>query len=135
MEDTAAFKFDTLPGITFVVTRETAPKDTPHGVRPAGWLQFVPHRDTPDESLGESGSVGPSGPPSIDKPFVPGGKVPFTFRSLPGVTFYASRTVQGTQATTPYGEERVNEGWIKITYYLDGNDEEQELGGWAGPTD
>ena len=90
MKDTAAFKFDSLPSVTFVATRLTAPETGSDGLQyPEGWLEITPHRDGSEEGLGSSGDVGPTAPPSVDKPFVPGGKVPFAFRSLPGYTFYA----------------------------------------------
>src|SRR6478735_5025130 len=89
--DTAAFRFDSLPGVTLVATRYLTPRTTPDGHDlPVGFIEIDAHRDTPDPSH-SGGHPGPTAPPSQDRPFVPGGKVPFMFRSLPGVTFYASR--------------------------------------------
>jgi hypothetical protein len=71
---------------------------------------------------------------TVDKPFVPGGKVPFVFRSLPGYTFYAARAEQEVIVDDPAGQKRWLEGWIQITYLRDGEDEEQGFGtGFAGP--
>jgi hypothetical protein len=133
MDDTAAFKFDSLPGVTFVATRSMEPKQTPNGHVLAGTINIVPHRDLQDPSLGAAGFAGPTAPPSQDKPFIPGGKVPFVFRSLPGVTFYASRAEGEVTMDEPTGTKRVAEGWIRITCYLDGDEEERELCGFAGP--
>ena len=135
MKDTAAFKFDSLPSVTFVATRLTAPETGSDGLQyPEGWLEITPHRDGSEEGLGSSGDVGPTAPPSVDKPFVPGGKVPFAFRSLPGYTFYASRAEREVIFDDPpAGKVRVQDGWIRQTFYLEGDDEEHELGGFAGP--
>jgi hypothetical protein len=134
VDDTAAFKFDSLPGITFVATRYTAEKQMPDATYPEGWIEITPHRVGSEEGLGSSGLHGPTAPPSVDKPFVPGGKVPFIFRSLPGYTFYASRAEREVIFDDPTrGKVRVQEGWIRQTFYLEGDDEEHELGGFAGP--
>ena len=114
-----------------MATRSTKPKQTPGHVL-AGLINIVPHWD--GEPLGQSASfAGPTAPPSQDRPFIPGGKVPFVFRSLPGVIFYASRADQEVIMDEPTGPKRVAEGWIRITFYLDGDEEERELGGFAGP--
>ena len=106
MKDTAAFKFDSLPSVTFVATRLTAPETGSDGLQyPEGWLEITPHRDGSEEGLGSSGDVGPTAPPSVDKPFVPGGKVPFALRSLPGYTFYAARAEQEVIVDDPAGHK------------------------------
>lgn len=71
--------------------------------------------------------------PSIDKPYVPGGKVPFAFRSLPGYLFCASRCDREVEAVERGTTTRWQEGWILITYYVEGDDEEHTMGGFAGP--
>jgi len=135
--DTAAFRFDSLPGVTLVATRYLTPRTTPDGHDlPVGFIEIDAHRDTPDPSH-SGGHPGPTAPPSQDRPFVPGGKVPFMFRSLPGVTFYASRGEREVIVDAPPGSlhkaTRWAMGWIRITYYLDGDDEEHEHASFAGP--
>jgi len=131
MDDTAAFKFDSLPGVTFTVTRSLVGGPD---VMPEGFLTFTGRRD-PEEILSQSGGTGPTAPPSIDRPFIPGGKVPFVFRSLPGYTFYAARAEREVFVDSPggLGGTRWAEGWIRVTYYRPGDDEEHEHGGFAGP--
>lgn len=129
MKDTAAFKFDSLPGVTFVVTRHTKAIDQ----RSEGWLEFSSYRDG-EKRLSGSGQTGPTAPPSLDMPFVPGGKVPFIFRSLPGYTFYAARSTRDVEVRDQGGGiTRWMEGWVQLTYRVDGDDEERPLGGFEGP--
>lgn len=86
MDDIAAFKLDSLPDITFTVTRAISSG----GENPAGFLNFAARREQP-EILGGGGRPGPVGPEAVDTPRIRGGKVPFVFRTLPGYTFYASQ--------------------------------------------
>lgn len=79
MDDIAAFKLDSLPDITFTVTRAISSG----GENPAGFLNFAARREQP-EILGGGGRPGPVGPEAVDTPRIRGGKVPFVFRTLPG---------------------------------------------------
>ncbi len=137
MRETAAFKFDTLPGWTFTVTRFITEENDgldsfTGGQREAGDLRIDCHRD--GELLGAQvlWVSGPTGDPDPDKPFVPGGRITFTFRSLPGYTFWATRSER--QVTTPYpGREHTDEtltspeGAVRIGYTRDGDEDEVEL--------
>lgn len=103
MDDIAAFKLDSLPDITFTVTRAISSG----GENPAGFLNFAARREQP-EILGGGGRPGPVGPEAVDTPRIRGGKVPFVFRTLPGYTFYASQiepSGRPGRAHTP--------GWIR----------------------
>lgn len=150
MRETAAFKFESLPGWTFTVTRFITEENDgldsfTGGQRKAGDLRISFHRD------GAPGAVvawaeGPVGEPDPDKPYVRGGRVTFAFRSLPGHTFWATRSER--EVTTRYpGREQVGEnetspevwlhetspeGWLRIGYTRDGEDE-VELCGMQGP--
>jgi hypothetical protein len=129
MDDTAAFKLDSLPDVTFTVTRSTDPSG---GFRSEGFLQFTARREDP-KILSQSGSSGPVGPDSTDTPRIRGGKVPFVFRTLPGYTFYAIRYDEGmVEENHGFLSQRMP-GWVRVTYYGPGDDEEQEWGGFAGP--
>ncbi len=71
MDDIAAFKLDSLPDITFTVTRAISSG----GENPAGFLNFAARREQP-EILGGGGRPGPVGPEAVDTPRIRGGKVP-----------------------------------------------------------
>lgn len=127
MDDIAAFKLDGLPDVTFTVTRSTD-----SGGRPEGSLTFTARREHP-EILCRSGGSGPRAP-QTDTPRIPGGKVPFVFRTLPGYIFYALRCdTEIDFGETPLGVARRMPGWVRITYYGPGDDEERELCGFEGP--
>jgi hypothetical protein len=132
MEDTAAFKFDSLPGYTFVITRYTKPTSDAYGTHSEGDLRTDYHRD--GEQFGGGTVEGPTAPEQTDRTFVPGGKASFLFRSLPGYTFWATRSVRDvTLRDEARGETATAlEGWIRIGYTRD-HDEEHELFGMAGP--
>lgn len=61
MDDIAAFKLDSLPDITFTVTRAISSG----GENPAGFLNFAARREQP-EILGGGGRPGPVGPEAVD---------------------------------------------------------------------
>lgn len=130
MDDTAVFKLDNLPGINITVTR-TVDAGSEY---PVGFLMFTGRRENP-EMVSQSGGSGPVGDGETDTPRIRGGKVPFVFRSLPGYTFYAlrydERIVEKDIAGHPMAQRMP--GWIRITYYGPGDDEEHEWGGFAGP--
>lgn len=136
MDDIAVFKLDSLPDLVFTVTRTTkpVPPQAPNvtGTVPIGFLDFVSRRELP-QVVSQSGFSAPAGPEVIDTPRIRGGKVPFIFRALPGYTFYALRYDQEILQEEPWGHSRRAPGWIRITYYGPGDDEERELGGFAGP--
>jgi hypothetical protein len=71
----------------------------------------------------------------MDKPYVPGGRATFKFRSLPGYTFWATRLErQTTTKNDATGETlTVPEGWLRFGYTRDGEDDEVELCGQGGP--
>lgn len=138
MDDIAAFKLDSLPDITFTVTRAISSG----GENPAGFLNFAARREQP-EILGGGGRPGPVGPEAVDTPRIRGGKVPFVFRTLPGYTFYASRieprvgdpegpTLLAGFGNIPETSQR-SPGWIRITCKGPDDDEELEFFGFAGP--
>lgn len=119
MDDIAAFKLDSLPDITFTVTRAISSG----GENPAGFLNFAPE--------------------AVDTPRIRGGKVPFVFRTLPGYTFYASQieprvgdpegpTLLAGFGNIPETSQR-SPGWIRITCKGPDDDEELEFFGFAGP--
>ncbi|AFE17350.1 hypothetical protein MRGA327_15495 [Mycobacterium tuberculosis RGTB327] len=130
MDDIAAFKLDSLPDITFTVTRAISSG----GENPAGFLNFAARREQP-EILGGGGRPGPVGPEAVDTPRIRGGKVPFVFRTLPGYTFYASQieprvgdpegpTLLAGFGNIPETSQR-SPGWIRIT--CKGPDDDEEL--------
>jgi hypothetical protein len=130
MHDTAAFKFDSLPDVTFTATRAIRDeKEKP------GTITIKVRRDPPDH-IDITWLSSPEPPPGRehDTPFVPGGKVPFVFRSLPGVTFYATRITEEMVEENPGGFKSIKlPGWVVFSYRRDGDDEEITTGGWAGP--
>lgn len=69
MDDIAAFKLDSLPDITFTVTRAISSG----GENPAGFLNFAARREQP-EILGGGGRPGPVGPEAVDTPRIRGGR-------------------------------------------------------------
>ncbi|TLH63359.1 hypothetical protein [Mycolicibacterium neoaurum] len=129
MEDTAAFKLDALPDVSFTVTRSIDPEG---GFRSEGFLKFTARREIP-AILSESGGSGPVGNGQSDTPRIRGGKVPFVFRSLPGYTFCALRSDETMLENLGGMTVQRSPGWIRITYYGPGDDEEHEWGGFAGP--
>lgn len=143
MRETAAFKFDSLPGWTFTVTRFiTAENDGLEsftgGQREVGDLRIDYHRDGQVLGAPVLWVSGPTGDPDPDRPFVPGGRVTFTFRSLPGYTFWATRAER--QVTTPYpGREHLGatltspEGAVRIAYTRTGEEDAVELCVIEGP--
>jgi len=132
MRETAAFKFESLPDWTFAITRYTSPESDRHGNHAAGDLRIDYHQD--GENRGGGTVSGPRGSPDIDKPFVPGGRITFTFRSLPGYTFWANRSErQASTRNAATGETlTVPEGWLRIGYTRDG-EEDVELCAQGGP--
>jgi hypothetical protein len=135
MDDIAVFKLDSLPDITFTVTRTTQPAPMPSGgTKPIGFLDFVGRREFVPGIASQAGVPGPTGPEMVETPRIPGGKVPFVFRTLPGYTFYAIRfDHEILDKDLRGGTERRAPGWIRVTYYGPGDDEERELCGFAGP--
>lgn len=129
MDDTAAFKLDALPDVSFTVTRSTAPSG---GFRSEGFLTFTARREN-SSILSQSGASGPVDSGQTDTPRIRGGKVPFVFRSLPGYIFYALRSDELMVETLGGMTMQRSPGWIRITYYGPGDDEEHELAGFAGP--
>lgn len=137
MGDIAVFKLDSLPDIVFTVTRTTKPilphTGTVTGTIPLGFLNIVGRRELPTV-VTQPGVAGPVGPEMVDTPRIRGGKVPFVFRTLPDYIFYAIRYDDEIVETSPTGQTTHRApGWIRITFYEPGNDEERELCGYAGP--
>ncbi len=86
-----------------------------------------------DLTLSQSGGSGPVGCGETDTPRIRGGKVPFVFRTLPGYVFYALRSEEWIVEGAGDVITQRMPGWIRVTYYRPGDDEEHELCGFAGP--
>lgn len=134
MHETAAFKFNSLPGWTFTVNRYLSPESDAYGSYATGNLRIYYHQDGEQRPTGFA-LDGPVGAPDTDRPFVPGGRVTFSFRSLPGYTFWATRLERQTTAPDRETGETVTvpEGWLRVGYTRDGEDDDVESCGTWGP--
>jgi hypothetical protein len=137
----ASFKFETLRGVTFEITRLQIPQSEPgfDGSFPTGWLDLVGVRDSSGDIVHQSGMAGPteeSTPPNAlatrtipteaDRP------VTFTFDNFPQAEFAAIRWQQKRETMSRWGREVHEAGWIDL--YVTLNSATWQIGGFLGPT-
>ena len=135
-----SFKFETLPSVTFEITRVQIPQSESgfDGSFPAGWLELVGVRDASGDIVHQSGMAGPaegSTPPealaSKQIPTAAGPPVTFTFDNFPHAEFTAIRWSQRRESMSPWGREVREAGWIDLYVTLSGAT--WEMGGFLGP--
>ena len=135
MREIAAFKFESLPGWTFTLTRFITSETDDTGHHGAGGLRLDYHQD--GETCFGCNADGPVGQPDMDRPFVPGGKVDIRFRSLPGYTIWVTRLERQVTGVDPCAPARGTlthpEGWLQIGYSRDGEDDNVNICGTWGP--
>jgi hypothetical protein len=135
------FTFDTLPGVTFEVTRlQLAQSDAAFdGTFPAGWLDIVGVLDATGAVVHQSGIAGPtdaSTPQNAaarpSEPKASHEPVEFTFDNFSQATFVAIRSNEKQETVTPWGREVREAGWVDLFVTL--NDGTWQIGGFAAPT-
>ena len=135
-----SFKFETLHGVTFEITRVQIPQSEPgfDGSFPTGWLELVGVRDASGDIVHQSGMAGPAEgctPPIAAAiasiPTAAGRPVTFTFDNFPQAEFAAIRWQQKRETVSPWGREVREAGWIDL--YVTLNGATWEIGGFLGP--
>ncbi|MDE1675509.1 hypothetical protein PWJ90_38705, partial [Nocardia gipuzkoensis] len=131
-----SFKFDTLPDVTFTVSRA---KDNQsdvdgEGAFPAGYLEIVGVLDATGDVVHGSGFAGPSeesAPPAATVDSLPLSSTQFAFDNFPEAAFYASRSAEQRETVGPFGRQIQEAGWVDLFVTLRGST--WLIGGFAGP--